>query len=196
MTFSLRPSFPVSARIDLPGAVVEKEKRRERDRHHRRTLLQTENGSDDRERAGCREGAAAVCPPGAFDEIIRAGADKAVRVSLMTRHTYKTRGRLYRAPGTGHNSLLNIVVAGTAFVFAVLQAYNVLRGDDNARIVYVPGPAVRMCVRVCPTYATLIFGPSSPSLPESESRAIPPSAPLDARILALSRVRARRYVTH
>jgi len=87
----------------------------------------TENGSDDG--AGCRGGATSTT--GAFDEIIRAGADKAVRVSLMTRHTYKTRGRLYR------RRPLNVAVAGTAFVFAVLQACNVLRANDNAAMLYV-----------------------------------------------------------
>lgn len=44
-----------------------------------------------------------------------------------------------------HNRLLSI--AGTAFVFAVLQAYNVLRGNDNATMVYAyPRARARVCV--------------------------------------------------
>lgn len=73
-----------------------------------------------------------------FDEIILSGLTKFFNVSLIAGHTYKTRGE--RGVDRPDRSLLiSLTLSSRTFVFAVLQAYIVLRGDDNARIVYLLG---------------------------------------------------------
>lgn len=106
--------------------------------------------------------------------------DKAVRVSLMTRHTYKIRRRLCRAPSAGHNRFLNILVVGTVFVFAVLQTYNVLCADNT-----------RIDSPVCTTYARMYLYLRVYTWTTGERRRGGIRVPPSMCILALSRVRVQ-----
>lgn len=74
-----------------------------------------------------------------FDEIILSGLTKFFNVSLIA-------GRIRIEPVDGvrrserkpsRRLLISLTLSSRTFIFAVLQAYIVLRGDDNARIVYL-----------------------------------------------------------